>query len=213
MNRQQASDAVTDLGWRLVLGKLCTQIPVTSYPEAVSTAELIVREVDAPGHVLLDLRPDRVLVTVWTVAQMKITQSDIEIARQISELGLKTNVSSQPVQQIEIAVDAMDIPAVRPFWKAVFGYTDEPDSGPEGGLVDPNWQSPTIWFQQMDSPRTQRNRIHFDVSVPHDEAAHRIAAAVEAGGRVISDAEAPAFWVLADVEGNEVCVTTWQGRD
>ena len=26
------------------------------------------------------------------------------------------------------------------------------------------------WFQQMDEPRPQRNRIHFDISVPHDEA-------------------------------------------
>ena len=27
------------------------------------------------------------------------------------------------------------------------------------------------------------------------------------------DAEAPAFWPLADAEGNEACITTWQGRD
>jgi 4a-hydroxytetrahydrobiopterin dehydratase len=27
------------------------------------------------------------------------------------------------------------------------------------------------------------------------------------------DAHAPSFWVLADAEGNEVCVSTWQGRD
>ena len=26
-------------------------------------------------------------------------------------------------------------------------------------------------------------------------------------------AEAPAFWVLADPEGDEACITTWQGRD
>ena len=65
----------------------------------------------------------------------------------------------------------------------------------------------------MDASRSQRNRIHVDVSVPHDEAAHRIAAALAAGGRLLSDAEAPAFWVLADPEGNEACVTTWQGRD
>jgi 4a-hydroxytetrahydrobiopterin dehydratase len=25
--------------------------------------------------------------------------------------------------------------------------------------------------------------------------------------------QAPAFWLLADPEGNEACVTTWQGRD
>jgi 4a-hydroxytetrahydrobiopterin dehydratase len=29
----------------------------------------------------------------------------------------------------------------------------------------------------------------------------------------VSDTRAPAFWVLADPEHNEVCITTWQGRD
>jgi hypothetical protein len=37
-------------------------------------------------------------------------------------------------------------------------------------------------------------------------------AAISAGGRVTYDAEAPAFWVLADPEGNEICVCTWEGR-
>jgi len=49
--------------------------------------------------------------------------------------------------------------------------------------------------------------------VPHDEAPLRIEATLAAGGTVRSDAEAPAFWVLADPEGNEACITTWQGRD
>jgi 4a-hydroxytetrahydrobiopterin dehydratase len=29
----------------------------------------------------------------------------------------------------------------------------------------------------------------------------------------LSGPEAPAFWMLADPEGNEACITTWQGRD
>jgi 4a-hydroxytetrahydrobiopterin dehydratase len=62
-------------------------------------------------------------------------------------------------------------------------------------------------------PRPQRNRLHFDVCVPHDEAPRRVEAALAAGGRLVSAARAPAFWVLADLEGNEACVTTWQGRD
>jgi 4a-hydroxytetrahydrobiopterin dehydratase len=86
-------------------------------------------------------------------------------------------------------------------------------SGPEDTLVDPLRQGPAIWFQQMAAPRPQRNRIHLDVSVPHDEAQHRIEAALAAGGVLLSDSRAPAFWVLADVEGNEACITTWQGRD
>jgi 4a-hydroxytetrahydrobiopterin dehydratase len=65
----------------------------------------------------------------------------------------------------------------------------------------------------MDAPRPQRNRIHVDITVPHDEAADRIKAALDAGGRLTYDAEAPAFWVLADPEGNEACVCTWQARD
>jgi 4a-hydroxytetrahydrobiopterin dehydratase len=65
----------------------------------------------------------------------------------------------------------------------------------------------------MDEPRPQRNRIHFDLSVPHDEAHQRIQDTIAAGGTLVSDAEAPAFWVLADSEGNEVCICSWQGRD
>ena len=65
----------------------------------------------------------------------------------------------------------------------------------------------------MTEPRAQRNRIHFDLSVPHDEADRRVSAALAAGGVLVSDAHSPAFRVLADAEGNEVCVCTWQGRD
>ena len=64
----------------------------------------------------------------------------------------------------------------------------------------------------MDAPRPQRNRIHFDVACRTTRrTAHR---GHGGGGRtLIYDAEAPAFWVLADPEGNEACITTWQGRD
>jgi 4a-hydroxytetrahydrobiopterin dehydratase len=64
------------------------------------------------------------------------------------------------------------------------GYEDEVGaSGSDGPLVDPLGQGLAIWFQQVDVPRPQRNRIHLDVSVPHDEAHHRIRAALAAGGR------------------------------
>jgi 4a-hydroxytetrahydrobiopterin dehydratase len=117
------------------------------------------------------------------------------------------------VQEWEIAIDALDIASVRPFWKAVLGYTDEPGKhGPEDRLVDPLRQGPAVWFQRMSEPRPQRNRVHFDISVPHDEAPGRLAAGLAAGGRLVSEDRAPSFWVLADSEGNEVCITTWQGR-
>ena len=115
---------------------------------------------------------------------------------------------------VEIAIDAMDIDAVRPFWQAVLGYV--PEHAGEGeqvtAIIDPEGLGPSVWFQQMDEPRTERNRIHLDVDVPHDVAEERVAAALAAGGTLVSDARAKAFWVLADAEGNEACICTWQDR-
>ena len=74
-------------------------------------------------------------------------------------------------------------------------------------------RGPSFWFQRMDAPRPQRNRIHIDVWVPHDQAEARIAAAIAAGGHLVTDQHAPSWWVLADAEGNEACVATWMSRD
>jgi 4a-hydroxytetrahydrobiopterin dehydratase len=80
-------------------------------------------------------------------------------------------------------------------------------------VVDPHRIGPGLWFQQMDAPRPQRNRIHIDIDVPHDVAEQRVAAALAAGGTLLTDEYARAFWVLADPEGNEACICTWQDRD
>jgi 4a-hydroxytetrahydrobiopterin dehydratase len=225
MTRQQASDAVSGLGWRFVLGTLRTSVPVRTLTQAAQlTAKAIAAcGADADAHLHADLRPDRVVFTLQSLDHAKVTTRDIELANlitaAIAEAGSKTDPeiradAPRSVQILEIGIDAMDIPAIRPFWKAVLGYADEAGAdGPADPLVDPVGQGPSIWFQQMSEPRTERNRLHFDVSVPHDEAQRRLQATLDAGGRLLSDAEAPSFWVLADPEGNEACITTWQGRD
>jgi 4a-hydroxytetrahydrobiopterin dehydratase len=76
-----------------------------------------------------------------------------------------------------------------------------------------HFRTGSFWLQQMDAPRPQRNRIHVDVSVPHDQAEARIAAAIAAGGHLVSDEHAPAWRTLAGAEGNEVDVATWMGRN
>ncbi len=80
-------------------------------------------------------------------------------------------------------------------------------------LLDPHRSGPSFWFEAMDAPRPQRNRIHIDISVPHDQAEARAAVALAAGGRLVSDEHAPAWWTLADAEGNEAGVATWMGRE
>src|SRR5690606_17579411 len=114
------------------------------------------------------------------------------------------------VQNLLITIDAMDIEGVKEFWRAVLGYADRADS-PED-LVDPSWRGPSIWFQQMDEPRRQRNRIHVDLWVPPEQAEARIEAAIAAGGRLLSDMHAPSWWTLADPEGNEVDIATASDR-
>ena len=49
--------------------------------------------------------------------------------------------------------------------------------------------------------------------MPHDQAEARVAAAIAAGGRLVTDEHVPMWWVLADPEGNEVDVATWMSRD
>ncbi|MGH3395694.1 MAG: VOC family protein [Streptosporangiaceae bacterium] len=229
LTRQEISTAVTGLGWPLILGALQAYVLVTSLTEAARVVTAVASETGAAADQSLraDVRGDRVVLTLQSAATGRVTIREIDLARRISalvtSLGLATSADDatagpapgvRTVQGLEIGIDALDIPAVRPFWRAVLGYVDEPgQDGPPNGLVDPVGQGPAIWFQQMDAPRPQRNRIHFDVSVPHDEAADRIAAALAAGGRLTYEAEAPAFWVLADPEGNEACVCTWPGRD
>ena len=216
LSRPEASDAVIGIGWRYVQGEFRTQVLTGSLPLAADVAARAAAVAAADGHLRMDVRADRVIFSLQTAALTWVTTRDVELARQISAVAQEFRLTTRPgrVQVLEIGIAALDIPRIRPFWKAVLGYADEPGrDGPSEALTDPRGQGPAVWFQQMDAPRPQRNRIHVDVSVPHDEAHQRIQATLAAGGGLLSDAEAPAFWVLADPEGNEACITTWQGRD
>jgi 4a-hydroxytetrahydrobiopterin dehydratase len=211
------------LGWRLVLGVLITHVPVPSLARAAEAIQVAVGSVgaDGDGHLSADLHADRAVLRLHTLTVGVVTSHDLRLAPVItaalSEQSLHTvpgDASAAP-QLIEIAIDALDIPKIRPFWQAVTGYVDEP--GPpelsDTALLDPLRRGPAIWFQQMDEPRPQRNRIHLDVDVPPELAQARIDAALAAGGTLTYSEAAPAFWVLADPEGNEACICTWQGRD
>lgn len=216
--RAQISDAVAESGWRLVLGAIYADVEVGSLAQGAQVAALAasIAGDDGDGHLSIDLRTDRVVLRLQSAATGAVTGTDIRLAQSLASSLTADGRRLRPgtVQAMEIAIDALDIAAVRAFWKAVTGYVDEPGpSDLSDGLIDPLGRGPALWFQQMDAPRPQRNRIHLDVDVPHDAAAERLEAAIAAGGRLLSDSAAPAFWVLADPEGNEACICTWQGRD
>lgn len=205
--------------WRVLLGCVATTFSAPSYPAATAFAHAVALLAEkAQHHPDIDIRyPGRVTVVLTTHASGGLTQLDVGLARQIDQLAVESGLAVGPnlVQATEIAIDALDANAIRPFWKAVLGYVDQrPEAAYDDppGLVDPQRSGPAVWFQTMDSPRPQRSRIHVDVIVPVDVAAARLEAAIAAGGVLLTDAFAPSFWVLADVEGNEACICTSAGR-
>ncbi|AXI77106.1 VOC family protein [Peterkaempfera bronchialis] len=166
-------------------------------------------------HPDIDLRPEGVTVRLITITAdyYGLSERDAELARRISAVAHKLDLPADPsaVQTVQVTIDALVGPEVVPFWRALLGYQDRANS-PED-LIDPHRRGAPFYFQQMDAPRPQRNRVHVDVWVPYDQAEARIAAAVAAGGRLVTDAHAPSHWVLADPEGNEACVGAagWTG--
>ena len=141
-----------------------------------------------------------------------VTQRDVDLARQISgiaqSLGLKPDPSA--VAQLEIGLDTSDWAEIRPFWATILTGSAEVDDGND--VFDPSGRVANLWFQGTDPHETPRQRFHLDLWLPPEVVPARIEAALAAGGTVVSDAEAPSFTVLADPQGNKVCLCTYLDR-
>ena len=61
---------MSDIGWRYPLGTLALSVPVRSLAQAgeVASAALTASGADADGHLRMDLRPDRVELSLQTRA-------------------------------------------------------------------------------------------------------------------------------------------------
>ena len=198
--------------WRVLFEGACAHFRTGSFATGVALVDAIGGLADAANHHPdVDLRYEGATVRLITHSVGGLSERDVALAQQISAAARELGVPADPtaVQTVQIAIDALAGPNVMSFWHAVLGYREMGDED----LVDPHGRGPSFWFQEMDSPRPQRNRIHIDVSVPHDQAEARVAAAIAAGGHLVSDEHAPDWWTLADTEGNEVDVATLMGRD
>lgn len=197
--------------WRFVVGSICAVFHAGSFESAAALVQAVAQAAErADHHPDVDVRyPDRVRVLLTTHSSGGVTTADVALAREISSIAERAGGTSgvAEVQLVEIAIDTMDADRIRPFWAAVLGYRES-----AGILVDPLGVGPPLWFQQMETPRTDRDRFHIDVSVPHDVADARVTAALAAGGTLVSDRFARSWWVLADEDGNEACVCTWEDR-
>ncbi|HEU5151661.1 MAG TPA: VOC family protein [Iamia sp.] len=197
--------------WRYLLHSVDATFRAAS-PTAAAAFVVAVAELAAAAEVDadVDLRPPGIVHIALAAADRRVSTGTATVARAVSARAATEGLVAEPgrARVVEIAIDALDIAAVAPFWRAALGYDDD---GPEA-LVDPLRIGPPVWFQQMDAIRPERNHIHIDITVPHDVAEARIAAVVAAGGRILH-VEQRSFTVLADPEGNEACICTWQDRD
>jgi 4a-hydroxytetrahydrobiopterin dehydratase len=142
---------------------------------------------------------------------VSLGRRDIALARRVSAAAKELDIPADPtaVQVVDVTLDALVGADVLPFWRALLGYRQIGDDC----LSDPTRRGPGFGLQHMNAARPQRNHMHLDVAIPHDQAEARISAALAAGGHLVSDAHAPMWWVLADDKGNEACVATWIGRE
>jgi 4a-hydroxytetrahydrobiopterin dehydratase len=199
-------------GWRKVLNKLVVRYETGDFNTGAALVGKIAEVADeANHHPDVDLRYPHLTVSLLSHDVDALAPRDVRLARRISELAAEAGVrpAEHAPDVIEIALDTPDHEKVAPFYRALLGY----DAHSGDDLVDPADRTPSVWFQKTDSDATDRQRWHLDVSVPHDVAEARIRAAIEAGGTLVDDERAPAFWVLEDPDGNRSCICTWQSRD
>lgn len=217
LSPQQFHEAEGATDWRVLGDGACAYFRTGSFAASARFVQAIGELPgvdDYPPDV--DVRPDGVTVRLLTntADYCGLTSRDLELARQVSTVARELGLAADPsaVQSLLVIPGAPDIAAITPFWRAALGYEPRRDS-PDEDLVDPRRRGPAFWFEQMERPRPDGGgAIHVAIWVPPEQAETRLAAALAAGGRLVRDEFAPAWWTLADAVGNEADIATTRGR-
>ena len=207
--------------WRQ-MGSAIACYPTDSFDQSVDLAAGVAKLSDDAGKALIvDVRPDGVTLDSGKdqheTEDFDLDEEFVQLARRVQDLAQGMELIADPSPRrrfLQISIHAVDVAAVRPFWMAVLGYHQGPFQRLSQDIYDPRRLNPVIWFQQIEAKDVtdqarlaQRNRIHFDLYVPEDQAEDRIDAALAAGGRILDDSHAPAWWTITDPEGNDVDIT------
>lgn len=204
--------------WPVVSEGACAFFRTDSFTASAELVRAISEAIDDARHAPdIDIRSDGVTVRLITVTDhyYGMSRHDLSLARTISALARQRGLSADRsgIQSLLVIPGAPNPAEVMPFWRAVLGYEPRPDS-PDEDLVDPLDRGPAFWFEQMEKPRPDGGgAIHVGVWVPYELAEARVNAALAAGGHLVRDDFAPAWWTLADAAGNEADIATVKHRD
>ena len=213
LSGQQIADEGLD-GWAYLLGGLQTRIHTGNFATGLSIVNAIGAAAEEMNHHPdLTLRYTHVDIRLTSHDEHGVTDRDIRLGRAISSIAADAGVEldSSGVSRLELALDTPARESILPFWSAVLAMEHLSEPGFGDDLRDPADSLPTVWFQASGSEEP-RQRWHLDLWVDPSQVQPRIEAALAAGGTLVSDAEAPSFWLLADPQGNRACLCTWQDR-
>ncbi|MBG6182613.1 4a-hydroxytetrahydrobiopterin dehydratase [Arthrobacter sp. CAN_A214] len=209
LSNQQIIDA--GLGdWRKLAQALHARYSIGDYTVAARFLTAVAQAAEEDGH-----HPDRKLtygvidVSLCThEGGLWVTQKDIDMARKISGIARENGLEPTPsaVAQLEMALDTAHEDSVAPFWSVLL--TGSSGNRVQDSVFDPTGRVPSLWFQGTEDHESPRQRWHFDLWLAPEVADERIAAAVASGGSIVDDTAAPSFTVLADPDGNRVCICT-----
>lgn len=198
------ADGVED--WVVLHGGATAVFRVGSLVEAARLAEAVAGLPGIEPRLLMTVAADRLTVRL-TRDLWHLEPTHVDVARAVSEVARTRGAEADrnAVQEVQLAIaakpDAIDLA----FWRAVLGY----DPVADDNAADPLGHGSTVWMQELDPDKPLRHAMHVDVSVAHELAEERLAAALAAGGRIVDDSEAPRWWTLSDRAGNRVCIAGW----
>ena len=112
------------------------------------------------------------------------------------------------MEPIGLVLDCADPEELARFWGPALGYTIVGGAGTYMLLMPPEPGRPKLLLQRVPEAKTAKNRMHLDIHVVDIDAEARRLESLGAR-RVSSDvfSEHGTRWhVLADPEGNELCV-------
>jgi 4a-hydroxytetrahydrobiopterin dehydratase len=200
-----AAEGVDD--WVVLHGGPTAAFDTQSMADAARLAAAIaaIDGMPVPG-VLLTIAGARLTVRLARgVYQFEVDR--VSLARAVSKVASERGATPNraAVQEVQVAIAAKPDEIDVPFWRTVLGY----DELAEDNAIDPLGHGSTVWLQDLDPAKSLRHAMHIDVSLAREAAERRVAAAVEAGGRIVDSSNAPGSWILADPAGNKVCVVAW----
>src|SRR5690606_27459977 len=194
--------------WRVTAGGPQAVFTADSFADAARLVAPIADAAEQAGILPdVDVRPEGVAVCIPYRDADGIPASAPVFAAAVSRAAAELGLTADPsrAQSIGVYVAQHSRANVRPFFLAALGYDPLGDTD----AVDPLRRGPQLAFNPITGDVPARGRTHFDVYVPADQAQARVDAALAAGGRLVDDSQAPAYWSLASPDNHGVDIASW----